>query len=90
MLSQARTIFRKLRGSNSRSSRGNEPAPSAAATTVESGIVDPSPRAIHVSDAKRSPTKLPRKAYSDAQSITMIVVDTKGATDYWKLYRVRT
>ncbi|EAW14279.1 uncharacterized protein ACLA_073140 [Aspergillus clavatus NRRL 1] len=79
MLSQARIIFRKLRGS---SSRGSEPP------TAESGIVDPSPRAIHVSDVRRSPTKPPRKPGSDAQSISIIIMNAKGAADYLKLYRL--
>jgi hypothetical protein len=90
MLSHAKLIFRKLRGSSSRSSRGSEPAPSAPATTAESGIVNPSPRAIHFSDVRRSPTELPRKPWSDAQSISIIVVNAKGAADGLKLYGVRT
>ncbi|GIC87101.1 uncharacterized protein Aud_003482 [Aspergillus udagawae] len=86
MLSHAKIIFRKLRGSSSRSSRGSEPAPSAPATTAESGIVNPSPRAIHFSDVRRSPTELP--PWSDAQSISIIVVNAKGAADDLKLYRI--
>ncbi|KAG2012662.1 hypothetical protein GB937_007011 [Aspergillus fischeri] len=88
MLSHARIMFRKLRGSGSRSSRGSEPAPSAPATTAESETVDPSPRAIHISDLRRphSPTKLP----SDSQFMSIIVVNAKGAADSLHLYRVRT
>ncbi|EAW17779.1 uncharacterized protein NFIA_077120 [Aspergillus fischeri NRRL 181] len=85
MLSHARIMFRKLRGSGSRSSRGSEPAPSAPATTAESETVDPSPRAIHISDLRRphSPTKLP----SDSQFMSIIVVNAKGAADSLHLYR---
>jgi hypothetical protein len=83
-------MFRKLRGSSSRSSYRSEPAPSAPATTAESETVDPSPRAIHISDVKESPTKLPRKSGSDLQSICILVVNAKGAADYLHLYRVRT
>jgi hypothetical protein len=90
MLSQSRIILRKLRGSSSRSSGGSKPAPSAPATTAESGIVDLSPRAIYISDVRRPPTKLPRKPGSDTQSISIIIVNAKGAADYLKLYRVRT
>ncbi|KAG2002037.1 hypothetical protein GB937_009802 [Aspergillus fischeri] len=85
MLSQARIIVRKLCGSRS---RGSEPAPSALATTAETRITDPSPRAIHMSDVRRSPTKLPRKPGADAQSVSIIVMNAKGATDYLKFYRL--
>lgn len=77
-------MFRKLRAS------GSKPAPSAPATTAKSKTVDPSPRAIHISDVKRSPTKLPRKPVSDPQSISIIVANAKGAADYSYLYSVRT
>ena len=77
-------MFRKLRIS------GSKPAPSAPATTVESKTVDPSPRAIHISDVRRSPTKLPRKPGSDPQSISIFVANAKGAADSSYLYRVRT
>ncbi|GIJ86660.1 hypothetical protein Asppvi_005552 [Aspergillus pseudoviridinutans] len=88
MLSHARIIFRKLRGIGSRGSRGSEPAPSVPATTAESETVNPSPRAIHISDVERSPTKLPRKPWSDAQSMTIIVVNAKGAADCSKFYHL--
>ncbi|KAJ5964238.1 uncharacterized protein N7479_004114 [Penicillium vulpinum] len=84
MLSQARIMFRKLRGSGSRSSRSSEPAPSAPATTAESEIVDPFPRAIHISDVKWPPTKLP----SDSKSMSIVVANAKGAADYLLLYRL--
>ncbi|KAJ5398448.1 hypothetical protein N7465_008937 [Penicillium sp. CMV-2018d] len=73
-------MLRKLRVS------GSKPAPSAPATTVESKTVDPSPRAIHISDVRRSSTKLPRKPVSDPQSISIIVANAKGAADYLYLY----
>ncbi|KAJ9488774.1 hypothetical protein VN97_g4528 [Penicillium thymicola] len=73
-------MFRKLRVS------GSEAAPSAPATTVESKTVDPSPRAIHISDIRRSPTMLPRKPGSDPQSISIIVANAKGAADSSYLY----
>ncbi|CAG8909507.1 unnamed protein product [Penicillium egyptiacum] len=73
-------MFRKLRVS------GSEPAPSAPATTVERKTVDPSPRAIHISNVRRSPTKLPRKPGSDPQSISIIVANAKGAPDSSYLY----
>ncbi|KAJ6140119.1 hypothetical protein N7471_006605 [Penicillium samsonianum] len=73
-------MFRKLRVS------GSQPAPSAPATTVESKTVDPSPRAIHISDVRRSLTRLPRKPGSDPQSISIIVANAKGAADSSYLY----
>ncbi|KAF7165753.1 hypothetical protein CNMCM5623_009832 [Aspergillus felis] len=88
MLSHARIIFRKLRGIGSRGSRGSEPAPSAPATTAESETVNPSPRAIHISEVRRSPTKLPCKPGSDTQSITIMIVNAKGAADYLKFYNL--
>jgi hypothetical protein len=89
MLSRARIMFRKLRGSGSRRSRGSEPAPSAPATTAESETVDPPPRAIHISDVRQSPTKLPRKPGSDSP-MSIIVANAKGAADSMRLYRVCT
>ncbi|KAF7157805.1 hypothetical protein CNMCM6106_003934 [Aspergillus hiratsukae] len=86
MLSRARIMFRKLRGSGSRSSRGSEPVPSAAAMIAESETVDPSPRAIHISDVRRSPTKLPCKR--GKQSMSIIVMNAEGAADYLHLYRL--
>ncbi|GFG26049.1 conserved hypothetical protein [Aspergillus udagawae] len=86
MLSQARIIFHKLRGIGSRGSRGSKPAPSAPAMTAESETVSPSPHAIHISDVRRSPTKLPLKPWSDTQSMCIIVVNAKGAADYLKFY----
>jgi hypothetical protein len=84
-------MLRKLRGICNRSSRGSEPAPPVPAMTVESETVDPSPRAIHASDVRRSPTKLPRKPVFDEQaSVSIITVNANGAADYLKLYRVRT
>ncbi|KAJ5511305.1 hypothetical protein N7453_003408 [Penicillium expansum] len=77
-------MFRKLR------IRGSKPAQSAPATTGESKTVDPSPHAIHISDVRRSPTKLPRKPCSDPQSISIIVANAKGAADSSYLYSVRT
>jgi hypothetical protein len=90
MLSQARIIFRKLRGSSSRGSRDSEPAPSAPAMTAESKTVDPSSRAIHISDVRQSPTKLSFKPSSNSQSMFIIVANAKGAADCSLLYRVRT
>ncbi|KAF4157640.1 hypothetical protein CNMCM6069_005414 [Aspergillus lentulus] len=86
MLSHARVIFRKLRSSGRRSSRGSEPAPSARATAAESETVDPSPRAIHISDVRQSPTNLPREPRSTSMSI--IVANAKGAADSMGLYRL--
>jgi hypothetical protein len=89
MLSHARIIFRKLRGSGSRGSRGSEPAPSAPATIAESETVDPPPRAIHISDVRRSPTKLPcKRGVAGEQSMSIIVVNAKGAADCTRLYEV--
>ncbi|KAF4213544.1 hypothetical protein CNMCM5878_010328 [Aspergillus fumigatiaffinis] len=85
MLSHARIIFRKLRGRGSRSSCGSEP--SAPATTAESETADPPPRAIHISDVRQSPTKLPRKPGSDS-SMSIIVANAKGAADSMRLYRL--
>ncbi|KAF7182916.1 hypothetical protein CNMCM7691_002660 [Aspergillus felis] len=90
MLSHARIIFRKLRGIGKRGSRGSEPAPSAPAMTAESETVNPSPRAIHISEVRRSPTKLPCKPWSDAQSMTIMIVNAKGAADYLELYNLLT
>ena len=92
MVSHARIMFRKLRGSSSRSSHRSEPTPLAPAPIAQSETVDPSPRAIHISDLKESepPTNLPRKPGSNAQSIYIFVVNAKGAADYAQLYRVRT
>ncbi|KUM56228.1 hypothetical protein ACN42_g10994 [Penicillium freii] len=77
-------MFRKLRVS------GSKPAPSAPATTAERITVNPLPRAIHISDVRRSPTKLPREPVSDPQSISIIVANAKGAADCSYLYSVRT
>ncbi|KAJ6023643.1 uncharacterized protein N7446_014008 [Penicillium canescens] len=88
MLSHARIMFRKLRGSGSRSSRGSDPAPSALATTAESETINSSPRAIHISDVRRSPTRLLRKPGSDSQSMSIIVANAKGAADSSHLYRL--
>ncbi|KAJ5507119.1 hypothetical protein N7527_009262 [Penicillium freii] len=77
-------MFRKLRVS------GSKPAPSAPATTAERKTVNPLPRAIHISDVRRSPTKLPREPVSDPQSISIIVANAKGAADCSYLYSVRT
>ncbi|KAL3443671.1 hypothetical protein BJX65DRAFT_298159 [Aspergillus insuetus] len=87
MRSHARAIFRKLRGNGS---RGSEPAPSAPATTAEGGLVRLSPRAIHVSDLKRSPTDLkrPHRPGFDEQFITTVVVNARGAADYSKFYNL--
>lgn len=92
MLSHARIIFRKLRDSSSRSSHRSGPTPSAPATIAQSETVDPPPRAIHISDLKESdsPTNLPRKPGSNAQSIYIFVVNAKGAADYAQFYSVRT
>ncbi|GFF27609.1 conserved hypothetical protein [Aspergillus udagawae] len=90
MLSQARIIFRKLRGSSSRGSRGSrgsEPASSAPAMTAESETVNPSPRAIHISDVRQSPTKLSFKPSSNSQSMFIIVANAKGTADSSLLYR---
>ncbi|KAL4938738.1 hypothetical protein BDV06DRAFT_231552 [Aspergillus oleicola] len=85
-------IFRKLCGKASRSSRGSEPAPSAPAAIAESESVNPSPnpRAMHISEVKRSPTLLSsiRKPGSETQSITIMVANAKGAADYLRLYRL--
>ncbi|KAL6235886.1 hypothetical protein BDW75DRAFT_229931 [Aspergillus navahoensis] len=85
MLSHARIMFRKLRRIGS---RGSEPAPSAPATTAESETVEPSPRAIHISDVRRSPTKLPRKPGYDAQPVSLLVANAKGAADSVDFYRL--
>jgi hypothetical protein len=87
MLSHTRILFRKLRGISSRGSRGSEPAPSAPATTAESETFNP--RAIHISDVRRSPTKLPRKPGIKAQSVSIMVKNAKGASNSVDLYRVR-
>ncbi|KAL2838272.1 hypothetical protein BJY01DRAFT_35614 [Aspergillus pseudoustus] len=87
-------IFRKLRGKASRSSRGSESAASAPATTAESEgeTVNPSPppRAMHISEVKRSPTPLSsiRKPGSETQSLTIMVANAKGAADSLRLYRL--
>ncbi|KAJ5152757.1 uncharacterized protein N7482_009235 [Penicillium canariense] len=79
-------MFRKLRGIGSRGSRSSEPAPSAPATTAESEIFNP--RAIYISDVRRSPTKLPRKPGIKAQSVSIMVKNAKGATNSVDLYRL--
>ncbi|KAL4862385.1 hypothetical protein BDV12DRAFT_178886 [Aspergillus spectabilis] len=83
MLSRARIMFRNLRA---RSSRGSDPAPSASATTAESETVDPSPRAMHISEARRSPTKLSSKPGSKTQHVFIMVANAKGAADSPHLY----
>ncbi|KMK58476.1 hypothetical protein Y699_07703 [Aspergillus fumigatus Z5] len=75
MLSRARIIFRKLRGSGS---RGSEPAPSAPAMTAESETDDPPPRALHISDWRRS---APEQRYHGQQRMEIIVVNAKGSAD---------
>ena len=72
MLSHTRIMFRRLRGIGSRGSRGSEPTPSAPATTSESETFNP--HAIHISDVRRSPTKLPRKPGIKAQSVSIMVL----------------
>ncbi|RDW64515.1 uncharacterized protein DSM5745_09926 [Aspergillus mulundensis] len=86
VLSHAKIMFRKLRG-NAGGSRSSEPAPSAPATTAESEPVDP-PRAIHISDVKRSPTKIPRKPGIEPQCITVMIANAKGAADCWHLWNL--
>ncbi|GAQ09507.1 hypothetical protein ALT_6828 [Aspergillus lentulus] len=95
MLSHARVIFRKLRSRGSRSIRGSEPAPSAPATAAESETVDPSPRAIHISDVRQSPTNLPVRQSSTnlprepgSTSMCIIVANAKGTADSMGLYRL--
>ncbi|KAL4736833.1 hypothetical protein BDV11DRAFT_210964, partial [Aspergillus similis] len=88
MLSHTRIMFRKLRGIGSRGSRGSEAAPSAPAMTADSKTISPSPRAIYISDVRRSPTKLPRKPGFNAQSVSIIVANAKGATNSVDLYRL--
>jgi hypothetical protein len=58
--------------------------------TAESETVNPSPRAIHISDVRQSPTKLSFKPSSNSQSMFIIVANAKGAADSSLLYRVRT
>jgi hypothetical protein len=80
-------MFRKLRGIGRRDS---EPAPSAPpATTAESEPVNPSPRAIHISDVRRSPTEQPRRRGYDIQPVSLFVANAKGAVGAVDLYRVR-
>lgn len=82
MLSRARIIFRKLRGSGS---RGSEPAPSAPAMTAESETDDPPPRALHISDWRRS---APEQRYHGQQRMEIIVVNAKGSADGSRLDEV--
>jgi hypothetical protein len=85
MLSRARIIFRKLCGSGS--SRGSEPAPSAPAATAESETDDPPPRALHISDWRRSATEQ-RYGHRGQQHMEIIIVNAKGAADGTRLYEV--
>jgi hypothetical protein len=82
-------MFHKLRGISSCGSRGSEPAPLAPAMTAESETINPSPHAIHISNVRRSLTKLPYKPGSNAQSVSIIIMNAKGATNSVDLYRVR-
>ncbi|KAL2861643.1 hypothetical protein BJX68DRAFT_222996 [Aspergillus pseudodeflectus] len=90
VLSHARIMFRKLRGIGSRDS---EPAQSAPpAMTAESEPVNPSPspspRAIHISDVRRSPTEHPRRRGYDIQPVSLFVANAKGAVGAVDLYRL--
>ncbi|GAQ09973.1 hypothetical protein ALT_7294 [Aspergillus lentulus] len=84
MLSHARIMVHKLRGSGSRSCHSSEPTPSAPATIAESETANP--HAIHISNMRWSPTKLPCKR--GEQSMAIIIMDAKGAADYLHLYRL--
>ncbi|KAL4885766.1 hypothetical protein BJY04DRAFT_213967 [Aspergillus karnatakaensis] len=78
MLSQAESIFRKIRGCAGRDSREND--------VTDTPSPCPSPRAIHISDAKRSPTRPPRRPGVEMQFLNIIVVKATGAPDFKKLY----
>jgi hypothetical protein len=84
MLSRARTIFCKLHG------RGSQSAPSkpAPATTTESEPAGPPPRAMHISDVRRSPTPTYRRPFPNQTPMSIIIADATGASV--DLYKVRT
>jgi hypothetical protein len=84
MLSCARTIFRKLHGRGSQSA-ASKPAP---ATTTESKPAGPPPRAMHISDVRRSPTPIYSRPFQKHTPMFIIVADATG--DSVDLYKVRT
>ncbi|KAL3440653.1 hypothetical protein BJX65DRAFT_300333 [Aspergillus insuetus] len=72
MLSPARAIFRKLHGP----------------TRTESEPAGPPPRAMHISDVRRSPTPTYRRPFPNQTSMLTIVADATGASvDLYKLVR---
>ncbi|PKX89140.1 uncharacterized protein P174DRAFT_507510 [Aspergillus novofumigatus IBT 16806] len=84
MLSHARIIFRKLYGSGS--SCGSEPTPSAPAATAESETDNPPPRALYISNWRRSATE--QCYHRGQQHMEIIIVNAKGAADGTHLYKL--
>ncbi|KAL3464511.1 hypothetical protein BJX64DRAFT_254491 [Aspergillus heterothallicus] len=75
-------MFRSLCCSASRSSRASKSEP------VESKVVGISTRAIHISEVKRLGIQLPRWPFPGLQPLALIVVNAKGAVDYWHFFEL--